>query len=47
MAVGSAANALVMCGFVSAEGENPLYPPPPASNPQPEVDRNTLVPNVR
>ncbi|CAN9512205.1 unnamed protein product [Ophioblennius macclurei] len=25
----------------------PLYPPPPAYNPQPEQNKNTLVPNVR
>uniref|UniRef100_A0A8D2ZXE1 Protein SSUH2 homolog n=1 Tax=Scophthalmus maximus TaxID=52904 RepID=A0A8D2ZXE1_SCOMX len=29
------------------EDDNPLYPPPPAYNPQPELNRNTLVPNVR
>lgn len=26
---------------------NPLYPPPPAYNPQPEQNRNTVVPHVR
>lgn len=30
-----------------AGGDNPLYPPPPAYNPQPELDRNTSVPEVR
>ncbi|XP_056885526.1 protein SSUH2 homolog [Takifugu flavidus] len=30
---------------VSAEGD--LYPPPPAYTPQPEANRNTLVPDVR
>ncbi|KAM4612771.1 protein SSUH2 homolog [Polymixia lowei] len=34
-------------GHKGGEGENPLYPPPPAYNPQPELDRNTSVPNVR
>ncbi|XP_062272341.1 protein SSUH2 homolog [Scomber scombrus] len=34
-------------GHKGGEGDNPLYPPPPAYNPQPEQDRNTLVPNVR
>ncbi|KAM7421841.1 hypothetical protein PAMA_010073 [Pampus argenteus] len=27
--------------------DNPLYPPPPAYTPQPELNRNTVVPNVR
>ncbi|CAL8337766.1 unnamed protein product [Merluccius merluccius] len=27
--------------------DNPLYPPPPAYNPQPELDKNTSVPEVR
>nr|XP_019961860.1 PREDICTED: protein SSUH2 homolog isoform X2 [Paralichthys olivaceus] len=27
--------------------DDPLYPPPPAYSPQPELNRNTLVPNVR
>ncbi|KAF7653065.1 hypothetical protein LDENG_00087830 [Lucifuga dentata] len=31
----------------TGEEDNPLYPPPPAYNPQPELDKNTLVPNVR
>lgn len=43
---GSAGNALAVFSLV-AEGEDPPYPPPPAYNPQPEVDRNTLVPDVR
>ncbi|KAM3877728.1 protein SSUH2 homolog [Diretmus argenteus] len=34
-------------GHKGGEGDNPLYPPPPAYNPQPELDRNTSVPNVR
>ncbi|KAG7264265.1 hypothetical protein CRUP_000782, partial [Coryphaenoides rupestris] len=37
-------------GFTMDEdlgGDNPLYPPPPAYNPQPELDRNTSVPEVR
>ncbi|XP_026161665.1 protein SSUH2 homolog isoform X2 [Mastacembelus armatus] len=29
------------------DDDNPLYPPPPAYTPQPELNRNTLVPNVR
>ncbi|TDH13473.1 hypothetical protein EPR50_G00033320 [Perca flavescens] len=29
------------------EGDNPLYPPPPDYNPQPELNKNTLVPIVR
>ncbi|XP_047438482.1 protein SSUH2 homolog isoform X1 [Mugil cephalus] len=29
------------------EDNNPLYPPPPAYNPQPELNRNTSVPEVR
>ncbi|KAM9409642.1 protein SSUH2 homolog [Pholidichthys leucotaenia] len=29
------------------EGDNPLYPPPPAYNPQPELNRSTSVPHVR
>ncbi|KAM9860139.1 protein SSUH2 homolog isoform 1-T1 [Aulostomus maculatus] len=29
------------------EDDNPLYPPPPAYSPQPELNRNTLVPDVR
>uniref|UniRef100_UPI0037E7FC9A protein SSUH2 homolog n=1 Tax=Semicossyphus pulcher TaxID=241346 RepID=UPI0037E7FC9A len=34
-------------GHQGGEDDNPLYPPPPAYNPTPELDRNTLVPNVR
>ncbi|XP_076003180.1 protein SSUH2 homolog isoform X2 [Genypterus blacodes] len=34
-------------GHTGGAEDNPLYPPPPAYNPQPELDRNTLVPNVR
>ncbi|XP_070815403.1 protein SSUH2 homolog [Chaetodon trifascialis] len=37
-------------GYESHKGgeeDSPLYPPPPAYNPQPELDRNTSVPNVR
>ncbi|KAM8867691.1 protein SSUH2 homolog [Synchiropus splendidus] len=34
-------------GHQGGDGNNPLYPPPPAFNPQPEQNRNTLVPNVR
>lgn len=34
-------------GHKGGEDENPLCPPPPAYNPQPELNRNTLVPNVR
>ncbi|XP_071397983.1 protein SSUH2 homolog [Centroberyx affinis] len=34
-------------GYKGGDGDNPLYPPPPAYTPQPELDRNTLVPNVR
>lgn len=34
-------------GHKGGEGDNPLIPPPPAYNPQPELDRNTSVPNVR
>ncbi|KAE8298912.1 Protein SSUH2-like protein ssu-2-like protein [Larimichthys crocea] len=33
-------------GHRGGEGDNPLYPPPPAYNPQPELNRNTLVPNI-
>ncbi|XP_015243973.1 PREDICTED: protein SSUH2 homolog [Cyprinodon variegatus] len=29
------------------EDEEPLYPPPPAYNPQPELNRSTSVPNIR
>lgn len=35
------------CLCVFPENDNPLYPPPPAYSPQPELNRNTLVPNVR
>lgn len=34
-----------MC--VCPDGDNPLYPPPPAYNPTPDLNRNTDVPNVR
>ncbi|XP_040889873.1 protein SSUH2 homolog isoform X1 [Toxotes jaculatrix] len=34
-------------GHQGGQDDNPLYPPPPAYNPQPELNRNTLVPNVR
>ncbi|KAF0034716.1 hypothetical protein F2P81_012474 [Scophthalmus maximus] len=34
-------------GHKGGQDDNPLYPPPPAYNPQPELNRNTLVPNVR
>ncbi|KAG7235643.1 hypothetical protein INR49_002405 [Caranx melampygus] len=34
-------------GHKGAQDDNPLYPPPPAYNPQPELNRNTLVPNYR
>ncbi|XP_059186096.1 protein SSUH2 homolog isoform X1 [Centropristis striata] len=34
-------------GHKGGEGDNPLYPPPPAYNPQPELNRNTVVPDVR
>ncbi|XP_010792453.1 protein SSUH2 homolog [Notothenia coriiceps] len=29
------------------EGDHPLYPPPPAYVPQPELNKNTLVPEVK
>ncbi|KAM4741011.1 protein SSUH2 homolog [Anableps anableps] len=29
------------------EGDEPLYPPPPAYNPQPELNRSTSVPSIR
>lgn len=38
---------VLTCVFLSPEDEPPLYPPPPAYTPQPEADRNTLVPDVR
>ncbi|XP_035517736.1 protein SSUH2 homolog isoform X2 [Morone saxatilis] len=34
-------------GHKGGEDENPLYPPPPAYNPQPELNKNTVVPDVR
>ncbi|XP_075951959.1 protein SSUH2 homolog isoform X3 [Anarhichas minor] len=34
-------------GHRGGEGENPLCPPPPAYTPQPELNKNTLVPDVR
>ncbi|KAM3620737.1 uncharacterized protein V6R79_001306 [Siganus canaliculatus] len=34
-------------GHKGGEDDNPLYPPPPAYNPQPELNRNTSVPDVR
>ncbi|KAM8914395.1 protein SSUH2 homolog isoform 1-T1 [Spinachia spinachia] len=34
-------------GNKGGEGDNPLCPPPPAYAPQPELNKNTLVPNVR
>ncbi|KAM7006339.1 protein SSUH2 homolog isoform 2-T2 [Tautogolabrus adspersus] len=34
-------------GHKGGENDNPLYPPPPAYNPTPELDRNTSVPEVR
>ncbi|XP_029358142.1 protein SSUH2 homolog [Echeneis naucrates] len=38
-------------GYQGHKGEqddnSPLYPPPPAYNPQPELDRNTVVPEIR
>ncbi|KAG7494434.1 SSUH2-like [Solea senegalensis] len=34
-------------GHSGGPDDNPLYPPPPAYNPQPELDRNTLVPDIR
>nr|XP_040059224.1 uncharacterized protein ssuh2.1 isoform X4 [Gasterosteus aculeatus aculeatus] len=34
-------------GNNGGEGDNPLCPPPPAYVPQPELNKNTLVPDVR
>ncbi|XP_068170778.1 protein SSUH2 homolog isoform X2 [Antennarius striatus] len=34
-------------GHRGGEGDDPLYPPPPAYTPQPELDKNTSVPDVR
>ncbi|XP_071350637.1 protein SSUH2 homolog [Trachinotus anak] len=34
-------------GHKGGNDDDPLYPPPPAYNPEPELNRNTLVPNVR
>ncbi|KAM7401537.1 hypothetical protein PAMP_016844 [Pampus punctatissimus] len=34
-------------GHRGGEDDNPLYPPPPAYTPQPELNRNTVVPDVR
>lgn len=42
-----AGRTVLTCVFLSPEDEPPLYPPPPAYVPQPEADRNTLVPDVR
>ncbi|XP_056293807.1 protein SSUH2 homolog isoform X3 [Pseudoliparis swirei] len=39
----------VIHGYQDHKGgdADPLYPPPPAYTPQPELNKNTLVPNVR
>ncbi|XP_039971671.1 protein SSUH2 homolog isoform X3 [Xiphias gladius] len=34
-------------GHKGGQDDNPLYPPPPPYSPQPELNKNTLVPNVR
>ncbi|XP_026022321.1 uncharacterized protein LOC113021793 isoform X3 [Astatotilapia calliptera] len=34
-------------GLKGGDDDNPLYPPPPAYNPQPEQNRSTSVPDVR
>ncbi|KAF3855633.1 hypothetical protein F7725_016356 [Dissostichus mawsoni] len=33
--------------WATKEGDHPLYPPPPAYVPQPELNKNTLVPEVK